>query len=306
MAPHRGALGVRILAGLATALLAAAGLRAAGSGADFLLVEPSARAAAMAGAEAADSGQLDALRYNPAGLAGLAGLQAAMSHLAAGGDWTHDWLALGYAWGPVTLGADLLMSRLEPFTLYDASGQAYDTANVDSQAFGLGVAVSPTPWLHAGATLRFFQSQLYTYQSTGYALDLGLLMHQKSSPLSAGLALQNLGSQSAYAVQADPLPLLFRAGLQAVIPVDRDLSVTPRLDWIGYQDSGRAEELRLGADFSLFGQLFLRAGWVRAGAFQQPCLGLGVAWKSFVVDYAYQGEDDLGASQMLELQYAAL
>jgi hypothetical protein len=297
-----GAHWFRVLSALALAALAP-GLRAGGSGADFLLVEPSARAAGLAGAQSADHGQLEALRYNPAGLADLAGLQAVFSHLAAGGDWSHDWLGLGYGWGRVSLGLDLLVSQMQPLTLVNASGQAYDTAQVDSQNLGLAAAVALAPWLQAGAVLRGFRSQIYTAQSQGWAVDAGLLLHAQAWPVGAGLALQNLGGQSAYVSQADPLPLLLRAGLQADFAVDRDLDASPRLDWVGYQDSGRPPELRVGADFGFFRTVHLRAGWVRAGTFSQPCLGLGVAWQSFVVDYAYQAGDDLGPSQMLDLRY---
>jgi hypothetical protein len=154
--------------------------QAASSGAEFLLEEPAAQSAALSGAYAARQGQVDCLRYNPAGLAGMNGLCLALGHDSAAGDWSDEWAALAYPVGGFTVGSEVLVSTLQSFTLYDSSGTAIDSAGANNMNLGLAAAGPLEPWLAMGADLRYFRSQLYTFSSQGYAFDLGLRLGAKS------------------------------------------------------------------------------------------------------------------------------
>jgi len=287
---------------LTAALLAAGALGAADSGADFLLLEPAARAAGMGGADGASGGQLEALRYNPAGLSGLDNLDLAVSEMNAETDWNNSWAALGGKLGPVFVAGEAVVSNLTSFTLYNASGQAFATANVGSQNIGLGAAIPATSWLHVGTDVRYFHSQLYSYTSQGFALDAGMQVHRKEWPFSGGLAVQNMGSESAYISQSDPLPLLVRTSLQADFDLYQHCHVSPRVDVVAYQDSSRPKEVRLGVEATLYKSVFVRTGWIVAGDYEQACLGMGVQWQNLNLDYSYQPGNELGASEWVELR----
>ena len=49
--------------------------------------------------------------------------------------------------------------------------------------------------LYAGASLKFIYSSMYTYFSSGLAVDLGLHYFSKDSLFTAGLAVKNMGAQ---------------------------------------------------------------------------------------------------------------
>ncbi|HXC63824.1 MAG TPA: hypothetical protein VNZ67_05670, partial [bacterium] len=134
----------------------------------------------LSGAYAARQGQVDCLRYNPAGLAGMNGLCLALGHDSAAGDWSDEWAALAYPVGGFTVGSEVLVSTLQSFTLYDSSGTAIDSAGANNMNLGLAAAQHLEPWLAMGADLRYFRSQLYTFSSQGYAFDLGLRLGAKS------------------------------------------------------------------------------------------------------------------------------
>lgn len=277
-------------------------LESAASGAEFLLIEPTARAAGVAGAFSAAHGAPEAMRYNPAGLLKQGGLRASMAHVSALGDWSHDWAGLAADWGSLSWGAEILVTGIKPFELYDVNGDVVAMASAGSQNVMLaGAAPLPGGWLSVGAGLRYFRSQLYTFESTGFAGDLGLQAGHKSIPLRAGLALQNLGRQSAYLVEADPLPLCLRAGIMAPLDLDQGLRLRPSLDVLAFEDSSRRLEFRVGVQAEIYEKLNLRGGVLRAGEFQQYSFGAGFAWEGWGLDYAFQPGTELGANHFVTL-----
>lgn len=296
---------LRLLVPLIFGLVLAARLSATTSGADFLLLEPAARAAAAGGAFAAASKQTECLRYNPAGIAGLGGLSASVAHLSAAGDWSHEWAALVGQAGPVDLGLELLVSSMTPFELYDISGRDIGTAVVGSQNAMAALAFPVLGWLDVGVGLRLFRSQLHTFTSEGIAVDLGLQARQPTWPVAYGIALQNLGTESAYFLTPDPLPLSLRAGLEGRAQLDRDFLLRPRGDLLYFLDKSRPLELRAGVEAEFYREAFLRAGILRAGTYQQLSLGAGFRWENLSVDYAFEPGNELGNSQMIELQIAS-
>jgi len=209
---------------------------------------------------------------------------------------------LGDNIGSVFLGGEVLVSSLAPFTLYNASGQAFDVAQVGSQSLSLAAGQSMASWLHAGADLRYFRSELYTYTSQGFALDAGLQLRGPNWPLSVGFSVQNVGLASAYYEQSDPLPTLYRGGIQVPLNINGDVRVVPRVDIVRYEDNTEPAEFRVGAEAILYKQAFVRAGWIHSTGYDQPSLGLGVLWESLAVDYAYEPGSVLGSNQLIELR----
>ncbi|MDE2039401.1 MAG: PorV/PorQ family protein [Elusimicrobia bacterium] len=173
-----------------------------------------ARAEAMGGAFSAVEGGLDSLTYNPAGLARLSRPELRF-------DYTHGIVDdsfgfLGYA------------RRLSAFTL--AGGAAYyDAGTIDLNLSDgtkgrrkaeqdwlglLSAAVALPARLSAAATLKYYHFSLAQAASaSGLAFDAGLRWATPLPGLSAGAALQNLGSAVKFEQQGDPLPRTERAGL---------------------------------------------------------------------------------------------
>jgi hypothetical protein len=279
--------------------------RALSSGAEFLLEEPVARSAALGGACAAQSGSLDSLRYNPAGLAGLRSLNLGLGHDSAAGDWSEEWAGLAYPLENATLAVEALVSTLQPFALYDATGAAVGTASASNQNFGLGLARALRSWMSIGADARYFRSQLYTFSNQGYAFDLGARLGGPGWPLALGVAVQNFGAESAYLAVADPLPACLRAGAEADWQLDQDLRLHPSADLLMFQDPQRPMELRGGLEATMFQNAKIRVGLQKAGDLQTFSAGLGVVWDNFGLDYAYLPDQGLGTTQMITLSMAS-
>jgi hypothetical protein len=145
---------------------------------------------------------------------------------------------------------------------------------VGSQNGMVALALPLGAWLDMGVGFRLFRSQLHTFTSQGMALDLGLQARSEAWPVVAGLALQNIGSQSAYFLEADPLPVCVRAGLEGRLPLDKDFMVRPRADLVYFEDKtgpGRA------AASKVLPPGLLAGGLSAASSFQQVSLGAGLA-----------------------------
>lgn len=290
---------------MVAALWGAIPVQGARSGADFLLLEPAAGAAAQAGAYCAQADGLDGLRYNPASLASIDALNISISHANAPGDWTHEWAGLGARFGAFALGGEALISSIKPFELYDLNGNVIDMAQAGSQNLMLAGALQlPGGWLKAGLGLRLFRSQLYKFESQGMAADFGLQFQPKDWLVAFGVAAQNIGFQSAYVTEADALPACLRAGSTAHLSLEQGLGLEPSVDLLAFLDPSRSTELRIGLQADIYQRLALRAGVLRADAYLQTSFGLGVHWDGWGLDYAFIPGNELGATHMIELHIA--
>lgn len=253
----------------------------------------------MGSASVASPADLNGLRSNPAGLAGLSSPKAAFTHLSAFSDWDHDWLAMAVPWGRHSLGIELLSSRLRPFVYYNAAGQEAGTLNAGSLVGTLGYAYS---WgtLALGLNARAFRSQLAEFSNWGYAGDVGL--QWKPRPWAClGAAIQHLGEETAYLAVRDPLPTLWRLGFNAQGQPTPELGMALSVETLQSLDPGRGLEFRLGAEAEFFKRLDLRIGTHMQDAAWVPSFGAGFKVAGLDLAYSYRPVESLGADHMLTL-----
>lgn len=285
---------------LCLALLAAAGqAHADATGAEFLLQDMDAHVMAQGGAAVARPHDLNGLRANPAGLAGIPGPRAAFTHLSAFGEWDHDWLAGALPWGRNSLGLEILSSRLKSFTYYDDSSQAAGNINAGSLQGALGFAHAfSTSAL--GLNFRLFRGQVAEYSNWGMAADLGG-QWQPAQWLSLGASVQHLGAQTAYYAKSDPLPALGRVGAQTQGQLHEDLGVGFAVEFLQSVDPGRGAELHLGGQLELFKKASLRFGGQMQDRAWSPTLGLGFKLGGLELSYAFRPIETLGSDHVITL-----
>lgn len=285
---------------VAVTLLALAALPSRAS--EFLLAETSARALASAGAYAAAFDRLDCLPYNPAGLAGLPRLSGMFSHNQSFEDVSHDWLAAGMPLGPCVAAAEYLSWQVRPFTRYDENGDEAGQVRVESRLAGLAAAASFfESRVDLGAKGRVFTNDLAGYDNSGYAFDLGCLMHLAEIPLSAGFSLQNLGQETAYVSESDPLPTLARMGLSWHPQFSEAFGLDLRADWVKYARPDGAQEIRLGAEANLMKRLSAAVGAQMDQNRTRYSLGAAFDAGMFELAYAFIPDPELGATHQVSL-----
>ena len=271
------------------------------SGGQFLELPESAHAAALAGADVALARGAEGMEFNPARLATLSDWDLVADQVSYLAGINLEQAAA--AWGRPGLGLGLnvvdLSSPQVPET--DASGNQIGTFNEQDLAVGLGGAMS---WgsFAAGVTARWVRMTLAGYGAGGVEGDLGLAWQPLPS-WHLGLALQHLGSYSAYSSVADPAPLLLRGGLGWERAFDNGLSLSLEADAVDPRDGSL--QLRGGGELG-WSVFFIRVGglWSQDYDSQQTStLGAGVKLGDVTVDYAFGDFTGLGATQRFGLSW---
>lgn len=225
---------MRLRGFLAAALIAAAqagparafGSAAKGtSGAQFLEMEPGARAAAMGGAYAGIVDDAYAVYYNPAGLAGLRRVEAAgmedrsfqgVRYDFAGAAvpllaFQRDALDAKNAYGVLGVGVYGLSLNDIPVQGNAESESPAGTVVSQDTAYSLSYALAVgETGLALGVTGKYVVSALAGYNAAALAGDAGALY--RTERWSAGAGLRNLGQRYGFVERTDPLPLTLFAG----------------------------------------------------------------------------------------------
>lgn len=303
------------LCGSILAVLSAAAWGAPGSTTlNFLKIGLAPRPVSLGEAYVGLADDVNAISYNPAGLALLRRQEAAFTHNEFVSGLQQDYLAYAYPtsrWGTLGFAANLL--RVAPFDSYDENDQPIGTVSSQDMALTGAYAYRLDPFAF-GFSGKFLRSRLAEVRAESTALDIGGLL-RVTQRLRLGFAVQNLGPDVRYENERFPLPLTTKLGasFSPAVPLKgsrltltvegsfpRDRSPYPsagleffpmnmavlRVGYQGSQDSGLG--LTLGAGLRLSsGGLGSRSG---ESFFQD-----------LEVDYAYVGFGNLGNAHRIGL-----
>lgn len=283
------------------------------SGAAFLKIGTGARPAALGGAYTAVANDVDALYYNPAGLANLARRELGATHAEwlLGTRFDFVGLALPTARGAFGLGVTRLATGGQEGR--DANRQAAagfsaaDTAYTVSFARALSGGGSRGGRTSAGANLKLLRSEIGPYSASTVALDFGAQHRFADRPLSLGAAVLNVGQGLKFRSQRDPLPLTVSLGAAYRIAEPLNLALDIRREI-----HDQRTDIGIGTEYALLPSFALRMGYAsqytgRAGgagalgALGGLGAGLGISRKSYRADYTFTPFGDLGNVQRLSL-----
>jgi len=276
----------------------------ASAGADFLLAQPDARTAAMANCFAAVADDSNAVLFNPAGLVLCRHSDFSLTYFSSFASTSYEYFDFAVPCGRFGFGGSLLYDSTGNFDLINSNGQDlgaiinYDI--VTTAAFGYMII----PGLSAGAAIKLFQSRIFTYIKYGMAYDGGLIykINEKEPEVNIACVLQNMGWQSAYDTQKEPLPLNLETGISVkykfldYYSMIFDVDLNQQLLISEYPDAG------LGAEIGFYDMLYLRGGYAIKHDGENLALGAGIVlFKSVSLSYAFQPFGDLGAVHRLSL-----
>lgn len=243
-------LPLMILVGMGTQEAAA---QAGGAAVPFLLISPNSRSSGMGDVGTGLADDINAIYWNPGGLAFQADRQASLSF----SKWLPQFNAdLFYSYGAYgqyveelegTVAFNFILMNLGEFTRTNSAGQVLGTFRSNEFSFGLAYATDLSPDLGGGIQLRYIQSNLSSESDaasgsgTGVsvAFDLGLLWAPEkfdlfgwdlSDKFGLGINLQNIGPSVTYNEQSDPLPTMLRVGTSIVLAEDEYNDLTFAFD----------------------------------------------------------------------------
>ena len=199
------------------------------SGAEFLKIDTDARAMSMASSAIGISDGINALNYNPAGLANMRGTELALSHTNWFMGSKHDFIGIGMRLGQAEgtrqkaegTAFGIGLTRLTQGGIEgrnaDRSGSGSYGAYDQSISLAMGKRYGS---YNIGGSVKYLQSSIAGEKAVSCAVDLGVKRGFGAggsglgvgAPLVVGLSAQNLGPAMRYLDQKDPLPLSVSAG----------------------------------------------------------------------------------------------
>jgi len=180
------------------------------SGFTFLQLEPSARAAAMAGSYSAAAGtDVNGLFYNPALLNEEMHNALSLSYLNHIAGINAGFLVYARDVQHVgTLGAGVRYLGWGDLRRTDETGQETGTFGASDVALTVGISWPFNEHIRYGANIHTIYSHIESYSASAIAADLGVLYHLDAHHLTLAFSVNNLGrTMSRFAESAVDLPL---------------------------------------------------------------------------------------------------
>jgi hypothetical protein len=201
----------------------------------FLKLPPSSRIAALGGSLIAVRDHDIALAvHNPAAL--NTNMHNALTFQY---NFLFDGIANGYvgfgkhfASSDVTGHAGIQFIQYGDFVLADEYGNKQGSFKANELSITVGAAKALSERMSAGANLRFVQSNLEDYSSSGILMDIGGIYENPDKRFTLGLAVRNVGVQ-----------LSTYAGLGEDLPVDVLIGISKRLEHLPFRLSVTAHDL---------------------------------------------------------------
>jgi fibronectin type 3 domain-containing protein len=272
------------------------------SGADFLKVDSGARSQGMGGAFTAVADDVNALTWNPAGLALLTEPQVGYLRMLYLSDIAYNF---GGAVIPIPMGENSLGLGAGVINLgatFDSTNGAQPSVTAGENAFFFSAAYRVKDLVSFGLTGKYILRDIAGYQGSAFGGDLGVLVTPPGSPIRVGAGVFNLGQEVAFVSAADQLPLSGRLGLAGRLFEEPQHSLMLAGDF-SYQFSSGVWEAAGGAEYWYDRVLAVRAGSRGNGDMNHWTAGIGVDLKVARVDYAYSPVGTLGDTHRMSLVF---
>jgi hypothetical protein len=320
--------------GLITLLLTAATARGQSKTgttiAEFTLIEPSARVAAMGNAGVALNDGLQSVYYNPAAMGGLQrwGVQLTHSEWLAGIKYEYAAACMPVRhWGSVFAGVTALNSGDIDVRTVEAplgTGAKYSVSDV---ALALGFGHNFTDRFAAGVQVNYISETIWHSSMQVVTGNLGTIYRLTDDGLQLGASISNFGTSGRFqgrdlAIQYDadpsrhgdngalpgsastddfPVPVLFRLGLSYPYTVGR--AGTLRVAADAFHSSSNTESVSGGVEWQWRNLVSVRGGYQNLGQQDSETgltLGFGlrgaILAQDFDFDYAWADQGRLERS----------
>ncbi len=256
--------------------------------AQFLKLGVGSRAIALGGSYVSLANDLSALYWNPAGLSSIQGSTVQLAHTDYLAGVNYNFAAFGTSLGTAgVLAASLIYldsGEMEVRTASQPEGTG-EQFNVRNMALQLSYGRALTDKFSMGATVKYIQESIWHSSASAMAFDIGLLFVTPYDRLRLGASMANFGPKmqlsgrdilfsqdptpdqegnveivnSAFLMDAHPLPLIFRLGLSWDAISTADHRIVLMTDAAHPNDN--AEYMSVGAEYSFRDLIALRSGY---------------------------------------------
>lgn len=283
---------------ISVAILKSSLLIATNTGASFLKIGVGARPLGMGGGYIAIADDLNAIYWNPGGLAQLKQREFSAMHAEWIDDLKYEFLGYAHPLKKSTLGASLVYLRMgemekrdENRKLLNKKFTAYDFAGTISYSQFISQKSS------IGVNLKIVHQTIEEETANSFAFDLGLLQKTEVKNLNLGLTIQNIGPKMKFIKEVFNLPLTVSAGVAYKVygVCNFGLNATRRV-------FEKKTEFGFGTEYWLANVIALRGRYTLSkpnnqspnNQFSKLGGGLGFKISNYQVDYSFLPYTDLG------------
>jgi len=271
----------------------------------FLQLGVGARPSALGETFTGVADDVNAVYWNPAGLAHLGRRELSLTHALWLEDITYSNLACALPVGGGTVAAAFNALNTGAIRKADNTGLRQADSYTMSDVIGMVSYARARGRLALGANLKYISSRIEEETAHSYAADLGALysgFRPWGRKLNVGFAAQNIGTKAKYVAEEFPLPVTLRAG--GSLALSKSLLLASDLTY-----TEKDINLHAGAEYTrAFGAFLVaaRAGYKgdtvkELGALSGLTAGLGVNWNDCQIDYAWNSFTDLGITHRISL-----
>jgi len=278
---------------------------AAGPGtttAELLKIPVGTRAIGMGEAFTALADDSSAMYWNPAGLSRLSQKEATFMHSSLLESVHYEHLAFVAPTDNFAFGTNFSYLGYGDIAGFDNSGAP--TGNVSAYSYILNGGLSRSFFgsLSLGASGGLIHESLADNSANTFAMNAGALYTLDAHPWSGdyhlGLAVQNLGPGLKFVSERDPLPRKIKIGAAAegikTLPLNLTADVTVPNDNDAY--------VSLGSEYWFKEIIALRLGYAGSNDEGRGLrVGFGLKYSGMLLDYAYAGFGDFGATNRISL-----
>ncbi|SRR5579871_2940922 len=272
------------------------------SGADFLKIDSGARSEAMGEAFTGVADDVDALTFNPAGMALLDKPQVGYLRMLYLSDIAYNFggVALPVPDGENTWGFGAGIVNLGTPNFDSTLGLAPAVSAADNAVLA-SVAYRFKDIIAFGLTGKYIFRDIAGYNAQAFGGDAGVLVTPVDK-LRIGLALLDVGQQVQFISAGDPLPTTARMGVSYKILDIPHHSVLLSVDG-GYQFGSQSFLGGAGLEYWFDKTLALRGGYTGDAYQQHLTAGLGINVDVAEFDYAYAPIGTLGDTHRFSLTF---
>jgi len=297
--------------------------RLGGAGAQFLSLGGGSRGLALGGAYTALAEGLDAIYWNPAGLAYMDGTSASFTHgeLFAGLKNENAAFAMPGMGGVVGVSVYALLSgKIEKTTIEEQDGTG-ETYSANDFAAGVSYSRMMTDKFAFGLTVKLINLNIDKCSATTWAFDIGGTYNTGFRNLRLGFVIRNFGPdthyegedlqyledeylKATYRSDSFPLPMSFQMGLAYDVINSGDNRVTTLVDLVHPVDQD--ETIAAGVEYWLRDTYSLRLGYTERnnrGLSGGLGLKLSLGTMETIVDYSYEYHQYLDGVQRFTIGF---
>ncbi len=295
---------------------AASHQKAGTTSAQILESKPGTRSTAMGGAFVAIADDVNAVNYNPAGLAYLTTTELQFNQNKYFSEANSNYIGWVYPLDEMharnvfdlgTLAGNFNFVNYGKMAGRDSLGNDTGEFGATDRVISLAYGKAFTTNFAIGLAARQIREEIAAVKANGYSFDAGMLFTNIMDTLNIGIAAQNLGDKITFDKEADPLPTNYVVGAslnlfanRLTLAVDLNKPVSNYYHW------------NFGSEFWLTNVLALRLGYdTRHDIGTGFSTGLGLSLQDFefsfvplselAINYAYIPRGDLGVVHQIEL-----